>query len=79
MALRYSLTSKNFADQRQSAEALGELGADAVEAVPDLIQAFRGASWGSEQDAETEALVAITGQDFGRDADAWQQWWEGQE
>jgi len=31
---------------------------------------------GSVRRAAAKALKDITGQDFGQDADRWQQWWE---
>jgi len=63
--------------RKDAAETLGQLGPRATEAIPSLINAL-----GDEErlvrDATAEALRAITGQDFGEDAKAWQDWWEGQ-
>ncbi len=60
-----------------AARALGEIGPEAKEAVPALIQALkwkenirRKAAW---------ALGEITGQDFSEDPDRWQEWWEEQQ
>lgn len=60
-----------------AARALGEIGPEAKEAVPALIQALkwkenirRKAAW---------ALGEITGQDFSENPDRWQEWWEEQQ
>ncbi len=61
-----------------AAEGLGAIGPEAVEAVPALIQALQD----EDEDlrvAAAMALVAITGQDFGDEADRWQQWWGEQQ
>ena len=57
------------------AEALGKIGAPAMQAVPELIALLRGSESSFYYSAE-HALKAITGQDFGRDAAAWQKWWD---
>jgi len=77
-ALTRALQDEDYWVRTFIAEALGTMGAEAKEAVPVLIQALRDASWESEREAEIDALKIITGQDFGEDADAWQQWWEKQ-
>lgn len=77
-ALIRALQDEDYWVRTFVAEALETMGADAKEAVPVLIQALGDAKWGSEREAETEALKIITRQDFGEDAAAWQQWWEQQ-
>ncbi len=57
--------------------ALGEIGPGAVEAVPALIQVLGAEDDTLHRDA-ADSLGEITGQDFGEDAAAWQQWWETQ-
>jgi hypothetical protein len=67
------------------ADALGAMGPDGVEAVPALIHALgEGADDLPENSrhrvrlAARNALRAITGEEFGMDAAAWQEWWEEQ-
>jgi len=55
-------------------DALGDIG---PEAVPVLIQILRDDSDQIRMHA-AGALIDITGQHFGHDADRWQQWWEEQ-
>ena len=64
-------------------EGLVVIGPEAEEAVPSLMQAALGgcSSEGEavceiERNAIFRTLQAITGQDFGDDASAWQEWWE---
>ena len=64
-------------------EGLVAMGPEAEEAVPALIQAaLDGCSsedemaCGVERNAIFRTLQAITGQDFGDDASAWQEWWK---
>lgn len=56
-----------------AARALGEIGTEAKEAVPALIKAV-----GDEEEwvrfAAARALWEITGQDFGEEAEGWQEW-----
>jgi hypothetical protein len=61
--------------RQAAAEALGEMGPAAVEAVPALIGAL-GDSNDEVRQAAAEALQTVTGQNFGEDAKAWEQWWE---
>jgi hypothetical protein len=61
-----------------AAEALGLLGEDAMAAVPALIAALDDASPGPRE-AAAIALRRITGEWLGKDAVAWQEWWEGRE
>ena len=56
-------------------EALGKIGAPAMQAVPELIKLLAGAESSYYYYAEN-ALEAITGQNLGRNAAAWQKWWE---
>jgi len=78
-ALEWAWISNNFGDRRQAMLSLGEIGPEAIEAVPFLIDALREATVDWEWETVIAALTATTGQDFGKDADAWQQWWEDQE
>jgi hypothetical protein len=55
--------------------ALEDIGPAAREAVPALIDVLRTGSE-ARADLASEALVRITGQSFGLDADAWQDWWD---
>jgi hypothetical protein len=57
--------------------ALEHFGPAAREAVPTLIQVMKS---GDDYLAEisADALKAITGQNFGQDAEAWQEWWDSQ-
>ena len=59
----------------KAAWAMREIGPEAREAVPALIRAL-GDETESVRVAAVEALKAITDQDFGEDANRWQQWWE---
>ena len=61
-----------------AAQALGQIGTEALEAVPALINAL-GDEWLRVPKAAIAALEAVTGQDFGYDAAAWQAWWEEQQ
>ena len=76
-ALVQALEDENWEVREAATLALNMIGPDAIEAVPALIQAL-----GDESDnvraSAAWALVAITGQDFGQDGAAWQQWWDGQ-
>jgi HEAT repeat protein len=59
------------------AQVLGQIGPQAMDAVPVLIQAL-GDQSPAVPPVAAGALKGITGQDFGLDANAWQQWWQGQ-
>jgi hypothetical protein len=74
-ALITALGDDRIGVRRAAALALGEIGPGAREAVPTLIQALGDESSLMRQ-AAVKALRAITGQDFGEDAERWQQWWE---
>jgi hypothetical protein len=64
-------------EARQSAaEVLGEMGPAAMDAVPELIEALDDGNEYVRAAAEG-SLKAITGQDFGKDAKQWQEWWKG--
>lgn len=49
-----------------------------MESVPALIQVL-GDEYAFVREAAAEALTAITSQDFGEDAGAWQELWEEQQ
>ena len=73
--LRVWLSSGKYQAVTSCADALGKIGAPAMPAVPDLIALLRGSESSYYYNAE-RALKAITGQDFKRDVDAWQKWWD---
>ena len=56
-------------------EVLGKIGPAAMDAVPHLIKFLAGSESSYYYPAET-ALEAISGQKLGRDASAWQKWWD---
>lgn len=57
-----------------AAHALGEIGPPAAPAIPALIQALGDVVYVKNE--ASQALAKITGEDFGDDAAAWQQWWD---
>jgi HEAT repeat protein len=59
----------------RAARALGRLGDRA--AVPALIRALSDKKWTVGQ-AAAEALRALTGKDFGGDAESWRVWWDAE-
>ena len=60
------------------AVALGQIGPAAIDAVPFLINALKEAvPKGDKNKNYVDALKKITGQNFGKKPDRWQQWWEG--
>lgn len=66
-----------------AAQALGHLGAEAEEAVPELISLLDDdrelqGDWPVSRYA-IEALQEITGEDFGDQPEQWQQWWDAQQ
>ena len=61
-----------------AAGVLGKISPEAKEAVPALIKAV-GDQDESVRFAAARTLGKITGQDFGEDAAAWQEWWEEQQ
>jgi hypothetical protein len=73
-ALARALGDESSTLSEDAAEALGRIGPGAVEAIPALILALEN-EVEFVRTAAAEALKAITGQDFGEDAAAWQQWW----
>jgi HEAT repeat protein len=77
-ALIQALGDESAAVRRAAAAALEEIGPAAAEAVPALIQALTDEGYGVVS-AALQALQSITGQDYGEDADRWQQWWEEQQ
>ena len=60
------------------AQQLGSLGPQATPSIEPLIQAMAGAN---EQTGAVlaQALTSITGQNFGTDTAAWEQWWAAQQ
>ena len=72
---QYVSGDKNSSIRRRAIYELGEIGPDAMEAVPVLIQAL-----GDKQTAlrtlANHALIKITGRNFGEDSAAWQLWWD---
>ena len=59
-------------------DALKEIGPAAIHAVPDLVSRLEVGS-DYRNNRIIEALQAITGQDFGLDANQWLEWWEEQQ
>jgi hypothetical protein len=78
-ALIQTLTDEDSAVRWSSTYALGNIGPGAVDAVPALIQVLEHQESPSMREAFSYALKAITGQNLGKNADAWQQWWEKQQ
>jgi len=72
--LIHALGDENWEIREAAALALWELGPEAEQAIPALIQAV--VDGREEASTAVLALEAITGQDFGFDAEAWQEWWE---
>jgi hypothetical protein len=64
----------------EAGEALKAAGPEAISAVPDLIDMLSMVHtdpiFGS---SVSQALEAITGQEFGNDPEAWRTWWQGQQ
>ncbi|TET84797.1 MAG: HEAT repeat domain-containing protein [Anaerolineales bacterium] len=77
-ALVRALEEGNSSIRETAAEALGQIGPEVMESVPALIQVL-GDEYAFVREAAAEALTAITSQDFGEDAGAWQEWWEEQQ
>jgi hypothetical protein len=64
----------------EAGEALEAAGPKAVSAVPDLIDMFSMVHSDPMLGGNvSEALEAITGQDFGSDPEAWRTWWQEQQ
>jgi hypothetical protein len=60
--------------------ALEVFGPKAMSAVPELINIIDDDEiHPHEQNSAIDALVAITGQDYGKDVSSWQQWWDDQQ
>jgi HEAT repeat protein len=74
---RYLFSCKDWHVREGAAKTLGWIGPGARDATPALIQTLAD----ENQNVNTAAILAlstITEQDFGRDAAAWQVWWEKQ-
>jgi hypothetical protein len=69
-----ALADDSISLREEAARALGAFGPQALRAVPALIEAL-GDRFPAVVQAAGEALAACTGQQFGTDAVAWQQWW----
>jgi HEAT repeat protein len=68
------LEDEDWRVRESAARTLGWIGPGAWDAAPALIQTLEDVN----QDVSTAAILAlsaITEQDFGRDAAAWQEWW----
>jgi hypothetical protein len=77
-ALVEALGDESATLREDAAEALGRIGPGAMDAIPALIELL-GDESRFVREAAAEALAAISGQNLGANADAWQQWWEGQQ
>jgi hypothetical protein len=58
--------------------ALGDIGALAMPAVPDIILVLKAETNKDDAQIEVNALKEITEQDFGADAARWGSWWQAQ-
>jgi hypothetical protein len=76
-ALIQALEGEWHSIRQSAAKGLGMIGPQAMEAVPNLIHALEDEAE-VVREASVEALIAITGQDLGADAAAWQAWWQSQ-
>jgi HEAT repeat protein len=71
--LSTALKDENSYVRMTAARSLGMI--DDPRVIDPLIQALRDESLGVQKNALL-SLKERTGQDFGKDADAWQKWWE---
>jgi hypothetical protein len=69
-----ALDDDDFWVSEYAIDALGAIGADAESAIPALIEKMKDPRYNKAY----YALKKITGQDLGKDAAAWNQWWEAQ-
>jgi len=74
-ALIEALADSGYRVRAAAADALGKIGPQALQAVPALIQALRDEN-DDVSNAAAQSLRTLSGQDYGRDVDRWQQWWE---
>ncbi len=77
-ALIQALEDEEWLVRGAAAGALETIGSEAKETVPALIQLLGDEEESTVRWDAVDALEAITGQDFGVDADAWEQWWKEQ-
>jgi HEAT repeat protein len=70
------LESKNESSRFQAAYALEDIGLPAMQAVPSLINAIKEEMFEPAKSFFANALKAITGEDYGINAEEWQQWWQ---
>jgi HEAT repeat protein len=76
-ALTQALQDPSSVVRANAAWALEKVGVEAMEAVPTLILTL-GDEDGWVRTKASDALRAITGQDFGEDAQRWKEWWDSQ-
>ena len=71
--LSVALKDENSYVRMTAARSLGMI--DDPRVIPPLIEALKEESHGVQKNAAL-SLKMRTGQDFGKDAEAWQKWWE---
>ena len=76
--LTHCLEKFDYGYPRCVINALKEIGPAAINAVPDLVSRLEEGEDYTNKEI-LEALRAITGQDFGLDANQWLEWWEKQQ
>jgi hypothetical protein len=79
-AIPYLIDALYYGDGKTGiTRTLGKYGPAALSAVPHLAFILHDESAGSDLKQHAhESLTAITGEDFGQDADAWVEWWKKQ-
>jgi HEAT repeat protein len=77
--LTESLRSPDPEVRSEAVSMLGCIGLEALEAVPALIDAMADEPETNLRQRMSYVLEHITGQDFDEDAEAWREWWEGQQ
>jgi HEAT repeat protein len=73
-----NLVSDRINTRYAAARSLQIIGPPAMLAVPSLIDALKNDPHDEGKSIFASALNAITGEDFGTNAEEWQQWWEQQ-